>query len=1251
MVEGLDLLLRDSGSQEGHSLTVALLQTDREIGIVSKNLRRRKRREMTKPSDIAAKIADLTPEKQALLMQWLKENRANQPEKSSPAPSASEASAASEAPVAPSASLKTGLSIQSTTPLALPSRGEIIPLSFAQERLWFLDRLEPGNPTYNISTVYQLTGPLNIKALEQGINEVVRRHESLRTTFALHDEQPVQTIAPTLTVPLLVTDLHDLSGAEQEVQIQRLIAAEERFSFDLAEGPLLRTSLLRLGREKHVFSLVIHHIISDGWSISLFEKELSTLYLALDSPSGLDQETLSSLPELPVQYADYAIWQRQWLQGKNLERQLAYWRAQLKGVPAAMELPTDRPRPPHLTHRGAQHSVILPQDLRESLKSLSSRAGATLFMALLTAFKILLHRYTGQDDIIVGVPIANRNRIEIEDLMGFFLNSLTLRTDCTSDPSFRELLGRVRQVALEAYTHQDIPFEKLLEELRPVRDMSRTPLFQVFFNMLSLEEERIELPGLHIERVVRTNPDSKFDLTLYVREDAEGLALQLVYSTDLFNQKRMVEMLAQYCHLLRQIVENPDQKIKAYSLVTETAEPYLPDPRQPLRADWHEAVHTQFSRQAARTPQHLAVIDPQDHWTYAELDRRSNQLANFLSANGIQPGDIVAIYAHRSASLVWALLGVLKVGAAFVILDAAGATEPDYPLMRLINYVEITKPRGFIQLEAAGPLPHDLETVVAAEVTKPRLILPRLATLAEQDPFQGYPAKEPDITLGPDDLAYIAFTSGSTGQPKAVLGRHGPLSHFLPWQMNVFNLRPADRFSMLSGLSHDPLQRDIFTALWVGATICIPDPDIIGTPGQLAAWLGQEKITFAHLTPPMSQLITSTAQSANTTEPDCHLPDLRYAFFVGDKLTRQDVTKLHHLAPKITCINSYGTTETQRAVGYYPIRPEMVGARSKGEQGSGGMGEWGKAVYPLGRGMPNVQLLVLNKAQQLAGVGEIGEIHVRSPHLAQGYLNDDTLTRTRFLTNPLTGQFDDRLYKTGDLGRYLPDGTVEFVSRVDRQIKIRGFRIEPGEIETILAQHPAVQEAVVVARERQDVVGGSRGAEEKIQETRSSVLVAYVVSHTLPLPAINDLRAFLKTRVPYFMVPATFILLEALPLTSNGKIDYQALPKPGDSATDRSEPFVAPETQIEMALAKIWTDILGIKSIGIHDNFFALGGHSLLGARVISRIQDLLDVVLPLRTIFDAPTIAELAVSIEEILITEIESLTDAEVDQLTEQI
>ncbi|MGD2092436.1 MAG: amino acid adenylation domain-containing protein [Candidatus Aminicenantes bacterium] len=1061
-------------------------------------------------------------------------------------------------------------------PMASIKRPEPLPLSYAQERLWFLVQLGLSE-RYHLSTIVKLTGKLDPEALQKTINLIAHRHESLRTAFKTLDAAAIQVIEATADIRIELEDLSGIKKEEQERESQTILQDFSQQPFELEKAPLLRVILIKLDGDTHIFGICMHHIISDGWSIGILIKEIRQAYAAhLEGKDPL-------LEELEIQYADFAVWQREWLQGDTLEKQVSYWKKQLHGVPPLLKLPTDRPRPLTQTFGGDIEYMVLPKTLSSALKSMSQHEGVTLFMTLLAAFKVLLHRYSGEDDIVVGTPIAGRNRAEIEGVIGFFINSLVLRTDLSGHPSFHEVLTRVREVTLGAYAHQDLPFEKLLEELQPERTLSHTPLFQVFFNMLNIGDVEVRLPGLETEPVIPSKIESKFDLTLYVREEEEEIHFRLVYNLDLFERYRMVEMLEQYRYLLEQAAAKPRGKIASFSLVTDRTKAVLPNPLQELDSKWEGAVHTQFSRQAQRHPQRPAVQDNHLVFTYSELEAAGNQLANYLLNNGLGLHEMVAIYAHRSASLVWAVLGVLKAGAAFLILD------PVYPDSRLLDCLVQAQPRGFIHLEAAGDLPATIKDFLSGSSCCCVVELPQRPASA-RNPLTNSSIHNPQVKVDADDLAYIAFTSGSTGKPKGILGRHGSLSHFLPWMQKRFGLQETDRYSMLSGLSHDPLHRDMFTPLWLGATICIPDPDDIEA-GRIADWMKETKINIAHLTPAMGQLLTQNASD---------LPSLRYALFVGDVLTRGDVIRLREISHRVTCVNLYGSTETQRAVGYFVVS-------SAGSEGTPAPDM--KEVLPLGCGMKDVQLLVLNNSKQLAGMGELGEIFVRSPHLAIGYLGDETMTHERFIPNPLTNLPGDRIYRSGDLGRYLPDGAVEFAGRKDNQVKIRGFRIELEEIETVLVQLPNIQEAVVIAR----------------SVNSNTQLVAYYVpgDKDKTLQA-SETRSYLKNKLPEYMIPAAFVSLEAIPLTPNRKIDRKALQN-REIELESCHDYVAPQTETEKQLARIWEEVLGVEKVGIYDNFFELGGHSLLAIQMVTRIRERLGVEFPLKNIFDHATVNQLA--------------------------
>jgi amino acid adenylation domain-containing protein len=1058
-----------------------------------------------------------------------------------------------------------------------------LPLSFAQERLWILDRFEPGSPNFNITGSVRLRGDLDVDALRRALAWLVERHESLRTTFAAVGGQAAQRLAPAASLPLPVLDLRGLGDAERRRAVAEQGRAVAETSFDLARGPLLRVVLLRTGESEHALLLATHHIISDGWSLGVLIRELTAAYAAL----ARGEEPV--LEPLPLQYADYAAWQRSRLAGERLAALVGYWREHLSGAPPALELPTDRPRPAIRSFRGGRLPLVVAGPLAGRLRALTHGQGVSLFMLLLAAFEVVLSRLSGQEDVVVGTPTAGRTRPELEGLFGMFLNTLVLRTDLSGDPPFTELLARVRRVALDAYAHQELPFEKLLDELKPERDLSRTPLFQVFFNMLNFPAGPLRAEGLAVEPLAAPEIPAKFDLTVYVSEPGEEIRFDLVYNADLFADARILELTRQYEAILEQVAAAPEARISELSLVTEAARVALPDPRGGLNPAWHGAVHEIFADWARREPGRLAVTDKDESWTYGELDVRASRLARHLRAAGVGRGDVVAIYGHRSARVVWAVLGVMKAGAAFTVLD------PAHPPARIADCLRFAAPSGWIAVTAAGAVPPSLAGQVAAIPCRVVLPLPGEDEKDDRD-IKDNERDEIAVAVGPEDLAYVAFTSGSTGVPKGILGRHGPLSHFIPWQRREFDLRESDRYSMLSGLAHDPLQRDMFTPLQTGGTICVPDPADIATPGRMAEWMRRERVTVAHLTPAMGQILTELPPEAAPVRLD----SLRWAFFVGDVLTRRDVTRLRELAPGVTCVNFYGSTETQRAVGYHVERAEGNGRRASGAV---------RDSLPLGRGMRDVQLLVLTRTGSLAGVGEIGEIHVRSPHLARGYLSDPAGTAARFVPDPAGGA-ETRLYRTGDLGRYLPDGEVEFAGRADFQVKIRGFRIEPGEIEAWLARHPAIRESVVVARD------GNRGEKR---------LVAYLVPQG-EAPGSSELRAWLKERLPEAMIPAAFVPLERLPLNANGKVDRRGLPEPREEHREADNAFEAPRDETERTIAAVLLDVLQVEKIGVNDNFFELGGNSLLLVRAHARLRELLGGdELQVVDLFSHPTVASLA--------------------------
>jgi amino acid adenylation domain-containing protein/non-ribosomal peptide synthase protein (TIGR01720 family) len=1063
------------------------------------------------------------------------------------------------------------------------------PASIAQQRLWLLDQIDPGDPTYNISAAVRFRGNLDRTILQKCLNEVVRRHESLRTIFRNVDGKLSQIIVSGLHIEIPLMDLNTGNG-DSESAIQENTNHFARQRFNLATGPLLRSILLRCGPQDHVFLLAIHHSIADGWSMTVLVREVMVLY-----PAFCNGEP-SPLPELRFQYVDFTDWQTRWLTDAVLDREAEFWRDKFTNL-SVLDLPRDYALPASRKHLGRRASCVLTTQLTASLNSLSRQQGVTLFMTLLAAFKVLLYRHTGSNDIVVGSPVAGRRRREVEELIGCFLNTLVLRTQLAGDISFMQLLKRVKAVVLEAYAHQDVPVEKILERINPERKSAGNSHFQVFFNMLSFPDQMtVELPGVTADVLEMPETGSKFDITIYAGEKNGNIHFDLIYDAELFAATRMAEMLPQFEMLLGQISQDPDQQIAKYSLITEEAKSVLPDPCRQLSAQWYGPVHALFSAQVEQHGGRIAVADSRREWKYRQLDQYSNQLANWLVTTGIHPHDVVAIYGCRDAALVLAILGVMKSGAAFLVLD------PSYPAARLVEYVRETQPKVFLKLEAAGSLPLLLSEFLARNQDCCQLKLPSEENeLAEK--LQRFPDSCPEVPVGPEDLAYVAFTSGSSGKPKGVMGKHGSLTHFLPWLKAEFRFTEDDRFSLLAALSHDPLHRDIFPPLTIGASVIVPDGESWKSPGRLVQWIGDKKISVCHLTPALTYLFAETKRGA-----DSCLDSLRYVFFGGDLLTRQNVAEVAQWAPHAKFVNYYGATETQRALSFFRIPSDRT-ATAAGVH----LATKEKEVVPLGQGFADVQLLVVNSAGLLAGVGEIGEIYFRSPHIALGYLSDPELTRKKFLSNWFSADPRDLLYRTGDLARYLPDGNVEALGRTDSQIKIRGYRIELEEVEATLQQYSEVQSAAAIAAQRQD---GSR------------YLAAYVVLRHAVAGWEDRLRSFVAERLPHYMIPAVLVELPAIPL-ANGKVDRRVLSVPEIESEDRSGH--SPRTIEEEILCSIWREVLDRKIVCTADNFFALGGHSLLAVQLISRVHDIFHVEVSLQTLFEAPTLAAFAEQIRSI--------------------
>jgi amino acid adenylation domain-containing protein len=1060
------------------------------------------------------------------------------------------------------------------------SRQGDLPLSFAQTRLWFLEQMAPGTAAYTVPMAWRLSGNLDFSILERSLSEIVRRHEVLRTVLPAANGLPKQVILPVSPDVVQFSDLTSLVMEERGREAERLMAAAAESSFDLTKGPLFRAELLRINMGEHVLLLTAHHSVIDAWSMGVFWREFSSLYCALRAGKS------SPLPELPVQYADFAAWQRKRLEGPEGAYHLAFWKKQLDGCQQSLELPADGPRITMRAQQSGRKTLHTTQAVCDALNSLSRREGVSLFMVLLAAFNVLLYRLSGQDDILVGTPIAGRDRAEFEAMIGFFINTVVIRTRMKGEASFRDLLGEVRDTVLNAYSHQDMPFEELVDALNVKRDLGQSPLFQVFFNHLNFPAVETQIPGIKAESFWTS--ESKFDLTLYSGEQGGSIHLLLLYNAEKFDERRMEIMLDQYSALLDQICVNQLRPLDSYSLLTASSSQSVPDPTQRLASHWPGSVHAKFLQEASHAPEKIAVIMGNTQWSYGQLETVSRISAARLRRQGVGSGDIVAVYGQRGPAFVAALLGVLQAGAAFCILD------PAYPAARLINSLRAANPKAWLQIAPDSNLSNSLEMAVDETVGNCRVFISDVDGNVSGSDFAA------SATVDPDSPAYLTFTSGTTGDPKCILNSHRPLSHFIDWHVRKFELGATDRFSMLSGLAHDPLLRDIFTPLWLGATLCIPSLDDIFLPGRLSSWMKEQKITVTHLTPAIASLVTRQGKGEDGEES---LPALRYVFFGGDVLSFRDVALVTKAAPHASCVNFYGATETPQAVAWYPINPI-----EPPEQDDLSVSQ-GKPV-PIGGPISDTQLLILNRYGTLSGPGELGEIHVRSQYLSHGYVNDKVLTHERFVRNPYTADSNDRLYRTGDLARYTPDGVVEFAGRADRQIKIRGYRIEPGEIEAVLNSHPNIQDCAIVASEAQ--YGNKK-------------LVAFAIARNRLQFSPGELRTYLRKLLPEYMIPVEFVALDALPLTPNGKVDHRELLRAEEARLQPTKKFVPPRNQIELLMTEIWSDVLNVAKVGVTDDFFELGGHSLSATRLVSRLQSGFGIDLPLRCLFIEPTVAGLS--------------------------
>jgi aspartate racemase len=1113
-----------------------------------------------------------------------------------------------------------GLEPFSTSGIKPRKRGDSVPLSFTQQQMWYLNELVPQNPFYNIPAVLHLKGPLDITALQLSFDQIVQRHESLRTTFIAEDGVPVQLISPNYKISLPLLDLTRIPETDRMKEAQVFASSEARRPFDLTKGPLLRTALLRLGEKEHVLLIVSHHIVTDGSSWAVFFRELDALYRAFC------EGTSSPLPDLPIQYADFVDWQRERLRGDLLEQNLSYWKKQLHRAPELLELPIDRPRPAAQTFRGKRHLLVLSGDLTDQLRSLSGREGTTIFMTLLAAYQAMLSRITGQNDIVVGSPVEGRSRPELDKLIGLFLNTLVLRTDLSGNPSFRELLRRERDIVVGALAHQEVPFEKLIGELRSVRSLDRNTLFQTMLNFRQQAiGENLKLYGLEVKKLSVPLGVAKFDLLVSIIETKNNLRCAFTCNTDLFEPGTITRIATQFQILLEGIVRAPDRRISELPLLPEAERHQLLVAWNASKKDYpkEQCIHQLFECQAAKAPESTAVTFDEERLSYRELNQRANQVAHYLRSLGVRPGVLVGICLERSLELMVGLLGILKAGGAYVPLD------PNYPSERLAFILEDAQARVLLtQKKFIGALfetmnPGDSIPTIQNQISKTcpepsrRVENPTVVCLdTDWENISQESEENPVVSINGEDLAYVIYTSGSTGRPKGAEITHRALVNFVQHTGEAFGLSGRDRVLQFASIGFDTAAEEIFPCLSRGATLVLRTECMIDSVPVFLQNCAEWGVTVLDLPTVYWHELTERLYSEKLalSEP------LRLVIIGGEKAIPERLVQWQEtVGDRVRLLNTYGPTEA------------TVVATTWEANGANPIAESPRQV-PIGRPISNVQTYILDKYLNPVPIGVRGELHIGGEGIARGYLNCPDLTAERFIPDPFSPVSGARLYKTGDRARYLADGNIEFIGRMDHQVKIRGFRIELGEIEAALAQHPAVRETVVTAKEEVDVTGGGGEHQEPKTGTEPSrsienpkSLAAYVVTNPEQAPTVNELRDFVKKKLPNYMIPSAFVFLDSLPLTPNGKVDRKALPNPDEMrATLHSVP-VLPSDTLELELTKIWGKILQLNAVQVRDNFFDLGGHSLLAVRLFAEIEKTLGKHVPLATIFQAPTIEQLA--------------------------
>ncbi len=1131
-------------------------------------------------SDILEQMKNLSPEKRELLEMLLKEK---------------------------------GVDLAQSEIVPLSRDASEFALSYGQQRLWFLDQLEPGSPLYNNPAAVYLNGPLNVEALEKAFSEMVQRHEVLRTVFATRDDQPVQVILDEMPLDLENIDLRDLAESEREAEAFRIARDQAQQPFDLSTGPLFRVGLVRMAQEKHLVLLTMHHVVSDAWSLTIFIREIALLYEAFSEGKE------SSLSPLKIQYADYASWQHKWLQGKVFEDHLKYWEEKLGDSPPVLNLPTDFPRPAYQTFNGKKYLFTLPKSLSEPLEKLSKHVDATLFMALMAGLKVLLYRYTNQEDIAVGTPIANRNRMETESIIGFFINTLVMRTDLSGNPTVREMLQRMKEVALGAYAHQDMPYELLVEKLQPERDMSRSPFFQVMFNLMNAPALVLKLPNITFEPAQIDSETAKFDLTFDMIEDENGMTGAIIYNTDLFAEETIQRMAGHYLNILEQMIQHPDKPILSLSIMTSTEEKQLLEqwnkPTIRFEKLQDELLPQMFETQVEKTPDAVAVVFENEKLTYQALNQRANQLAYHLKNAGVKPEALAGVYLERPVDVIVSLLAIFKAGGVYLPLD------PTYPKDRLNYMIEDSQvPVIITQQELIDVLSQnsakfinldeDFETIAGQRIENP-----------------------PSLTDG-ENAAYMIYTSGSTGKPKGVQISYSAIANHCLNMKSFFDLSSSDHVLQFASFNFDASLEQILPTLIAGAQLVLRGVDV-WSPDEFRKRIKDYGLTV--INPPTAywrQLVQEWTEAAD----DALTSQLKLVIVGGDLMSAENVKKWHEASmDSVSLLNAYGPTEATITSTIF-----NVPATGEAEKYSHGV--------PIGRPTALRTVYILDNNFNPVPIGVPGELYIGGPCLARGYFNRPDLTADRFIPDPNSKDAGARLYKTGDLVRFLPDGNIDFLGRVDNQVKVRGFRIELGEIESVLSQDSAVDEVVVTAPEEK--LGGKQ-------------LAAYL---TLKKRADEEeknsayFRNFLREKLPEYMIPSIFMILDEMPRTPIGKINRKALPAPDMDRAAMENSYVAPRNSVEEMIAELWAEALQVKRVGIRDNFFDLGGHSLMATQIISRLRQEFQVDFPLRRLFETPTIESLALAIAECqaeqaeegdvddMLAEIEGLSDEEVEQLLKE-